>query len=66
MSQGDKFELQGEATTNPEREQVSEGGQKREHADDGVTAAPENSMLSRLFGVLSMHKLRDTWAKMQV
>ena len=46
MSQGDKFELQGEATTNPEREQVSEGGQKREHADDGVTAAPENSMLS--------------------
>ena len=41
MSQGDKFELQGEATTNPEREQVSEGGQKREHADDGKTAARE-------------------------
>ena len=58
MSQGDAFELQCEATTNPERERGTEGGQKREHADDGVTAAPENSMLSRLFGVLSMHRHR--------
>ena len=41
VSQGDEFELQGEATTNPEREQGTEGGQKREHADDGMTAAPE-------------------------
>ena len=41
MSQGDEFELQGEATTNPKREQRTEGGQKREHADDGMTAAPE-------------------------
>ena len=40
-SQGDEFELQGEATTNPEREQRTEGGQKREHADDGMTAAPK-------------------------
>jgi hypothetical protein len=39
MSQGDKFELQGEATTNPEREQGTEGGQKRDHADDGMTAS---------------------------
>ena len=46
MSQGDEFELQGEAATNPEREQGTEGGQKREHADDGVAVAPENSMLS--------------------
>ena len=38
MSQGDKFELQGEATTNPKRKQGSEGGQKRDHADDGMTA----------------------------
>ena len=29
VSQGDEFELQGEATTNPEREQGTEGGQKR-------------------------------------
>ncbi len=36
MSQGDEFELQGEATTNPEREQRIEGGQEREHADDGT------------------------------
>ncbi len=41
MSQGDEFEVQGEATTNPEREQGAERGQKREHADDGVTAATE-------------------------
>ncbi len=39
MSQGDEFELQCEATTNPEREQRTEGGQKREHADDGMAAA---------------------------
>ena len=41
LAQGDEFELQGEAATNPEREQGTEGGQKREHADDGMTAAPE-------------------------
>ena len=41
MLPGDEFELQGEATTNPEREQGAEGGQKREHADDGMTPAPE-------------------------
>ena len=39
MSQGDEFELQREAITKPEREQGTEGGQKREHADDGMTAA---------------------------
>lgn len=39
VSQGDEFELQGEATTNPEREQGTEAGQKREHADDGMVAA---------------------------
>ena len=39
MSQDDEFEFQGEATTNPEREQGAEGGQKREHAGDGMTAA---------------------------
>ena len=38
MSQDDEFELQGEAITNSEREQGTEGGQKREHADDGMTA----------------------------
>ena len=41
MSQGDEFELQREATTNPEREQGTEGGQKREHADDGMAVAPK-------------------------
>ena len=41
MSQGDEFEFQGEATTNPEREQGAEGGQKRKHADDGMTASPK-------------------------
>ena len=41
MSQGGELELQVEATTNPEREQGTEGGQKREHAGDGMTAAPK-------------------------
>ena len=39
MSQGDEFKFQRSAATNPEREQGTEGGQKREHADDGMTAA---------------------------
>ena len=45
MSQGDKFKFQGEATTHPKREQRTEGGQKREHADDGMTAAQETPHL---------------------
>ncbi len=40
MSQGDEFEFQRGATTNPKREQGTEGGQKREHAGDGMTALP--------------------------
>ena len=39
MPQGDEFELQGEAIAKPEREQGAEGGQKREHADDGMAGA---------------------------
>jgi hypothetical protein len=39
VSQGDEFELQGEATTNPEREQGTDGGQKGDHAYDGMTAS---------------------------
>ena len=45
MSRGGEFELQSEATTNTKREQGAEGGQKREHADDGMTAAPETLCL---------------------
>ena len=41
VSRGDEFKFQRGATTNPEREQGTQGGQKREHADDGLTAAPE-------------------------
>ena len=41
MSQGDEFELQGEAITKPEREQGAEGGQKRKHANDGMAATPK-------------------------
>ncbi len=42
MSQGDEFEFQRGATTNPEQKQKgTKGGQKREHADDGMTAATE-------------------------
>ena len=39
MSHGDEFEFQREAITNPEREQGTESGQKRKHADDGMTGA---------------------------
>jgi hypothetical protein len=39
MPQGDEFELRRSAAAQPEREQGTEGGQKRERADDGVTAA---------------------------
>ena len=39
MSQGGEFELQREAATNPEREQGTEGSQKREHADDVMAVA---------------------------
>ena len=41
MSQGDELEFQRKATTNPEREQRTEGGQKRKHADDGMAVAPK-------------------------
>ena len=41
MSHGDEFEFQRSTATNAEREQGPEGRQKREHAEDGMTAAPE-------------------------
>ena len=41
MSQGDEFKFQRSATTTAEREQGTDGGKKREHADDGMTAATE-------------------------
>jgi hypothetical protein len=45
VSQGDHLKFQRGAAANPEREQGTQGGQKREHADehadDGMTAAPE-------------------------
>ena len=39
MPQGDEFEFQRGAATNAEQEQRTEGGQKREHAGDGMTTA---------------------------
>ena len=41
MPQGDELELQCGTAAHPEGEQGTEGGQKREHADDGMTAAPK-------------------------
>ena len=38
VSQSNDFELQRSAAADPERQQGSEGGQKREHAYDGMTA----------------------------
>jgi len=41
MSQGDQFEFQRSAAAHPEREPGTEGGQKDEHAYDGMAAAPK-------------------------
>ena len=49
MLQCDEFECQRGAASNLEREQRTEGGQKREHADDGMTAAPETLHLLGIF-----------------
>ena len=49
MSQGDEFEFQRGAATNAEQEQRTEGGQKREHADDGMTVARETLHLLSIF-----------------
>ncbi len=40
-SKGDEFEFRGGAAAHPEREQGTEGGQKRGHAGDGMAAAPK-------------------------
>jgi hypothetical protein len=39
VSQSNEFELQREATTKPEREQGTEDGQKRDHANDAKAPA---------------------------
>jgi hypothetical protein len=44
MPQGDEFELQRSAAAQPEREQGTEGGQKRKHVDDGMTMAQKRSL----------------------
>jgi hypothetical protein len=41
VSQGDELEFQRGAAAHPEREQGTEGGQKRERADEGMAAAPK-------------------------
>lgn len=41
MPQGDEFEFQRGAAAYPQQEQGTEGGQKRENADDGMAAATE-------------------------
>ena len=50
MSQGDEFEFKRSAAAHPERGQGTEGRQKREHADDGMTAAPQ-ALCLRCFSV---------------
>ena len=49
MLQGDEFEFQRGATTNPEQEQGTEGGQKGHHAHDGTAVARETLHLRRGF-----------------
>jgi hypothetical protein len=41
VSQSYDLEFQRGAAAQPEREQGNEGRHKREHADDGMTEAPE-------------------------
>jgi hypothetical protein len=44
MPQGDEFEFQRSTAAQPEREQGTEGGQKRKHVDDGMTMAQKRSL----------------------
>ncbi len=44
MPQGDEFEFQRSAAAQPEREQGTEVGQKRNHVDDGMTMAQKRSL----------------------
>lgn len=48
VSQDDELELQRGAAANPEREQGTEGGQKRDHAHDGMTVAQQTLYLLAL------------------
>ena len=41
VPKGDELQFQRGSATKTEAEQGAEGGQKREHADDGMTAATE-------------------------
>ena len=45
MSQGDELEFQRGAAAHPEREQGTEGRQKREHAHHGMAVAQETLYL---------------------
>ena len=56
MVQDDEFEFQRSAAAYPERKQGTEGRQKREHAGDGMTAAPKTLCFLSFFGVLSRHR----------
>ena len=58
MSQGDEFELQREAITKPEREQGTEGRQKREHADDGMAGASKFYAFLAFWNFEQGHPLR--------
>ena len=49
MSQGDEFKFQRGTAAHPEREQGTEGGQKGNHAHDGMVVARETLHLRRGF-----------------
>jgi DNA polymerase I-like protein with 3'-5' exonuclease and polymerase domains len=62
MSQGDEFEFQCGAAAYLEREQGTEGGQKREHAYDAMTAARKTLCFLGFFGVLSKDSFNGSYA----
>ena len=49
MSQGEEFELQRGAAAHPEREHGTDGGQKSDHAHDGMAVVQETLHLLVVF-----------------
>jgi hypothetical protein len=49
VSQSNKFELQRGAAAQPEREQGTDGGQKSDHAHDGMVEVQETLHLLGVF-----------------
>ena len=55
VSQSDELEFERGAASHPEREQGTDGGQKSDHAHDGMVVV-QKMLLARRFRLLSRHR----------